>query len=467
MRIDPGDVGHLPLRRLLIARLRLIVLICTAGGTVYAGLDLSAWQPAIWPSFACKLAGLGLAGVTLLLLAQPWAVRRAVLLGMVIIAVAYGITALSSALNPNGESRSTALLFTGAALSTAVLLPWGAGAQLATVVVGAVSLVAATWGADGDLHGLDAHRAAAVAIGFLLSLVAAREVGRYRVAHRRELLERQRAEGALRRLALRLEHRVAQRTVALQRTHEALRRHQAELAHVLRLHTVGEMTAALAHEINQPLGAITNYAHGGAQRLRDGRGDREDLLAAFEHIASEGLRAAKILRGVRRLARRDTEVSDSVDVNALAAEALRVLEPQARQHGVTVRLLGDALLPAVPADGTQIEQVILNLALNGVEAAAQAHGVRREVTVATTVQRDSIEVAVSDSGRGLAPAVRERLFTPFLTTKARGLGLGLAISRSIVESHGGRLWATPRSGTGMTFRFSLPLDGCAASRLDS
>jgi len=226
------------------------------------------------------------------------------------------------------------------------------------------------------------------------------------------------------------------------------------------------MAAAMAHEINQPLCAITNYAQGGVQRLRAGTVEPEALRLAFEEIANEGLRAGQILRGIRNLVQRQGAASDAVDLNALAAEAVRLIEPQARMHGVTVRLEGAEALPPVQADGTQIEQVMLNLMLNGLEAAALAHGRAREVTVATAAQRDAIEVAVSDTGGGLAPAVEQRLFTPFFTTKAHGLGLGLAICRSIVESHGGRLWASSQPGAGTTFRFSLPLTGAAQTAGD-
>src|SRR5262249_7587120 len=214
---------------------------------------------------------------------------------------------------------------------------------------------------------------------------------------------------------------------------------------------------ALAHEINQPLCAITNYAQGGVQRLRAGGTDAATLSDAFEEIAREGLRAGEIIRGLRHLVQRETSVSESVDVNALAAEAVRLLEPQARVHGVTVRLEGTSPLPAIQGDGTQIEQVMLNLMLNGMEAAAAAQGARREVVVATTAQDAGVEVRVSDTGAGVAPDVEPRIFTPFFTTKSNGLGLGLAISRTIVEFHGGRLWATSRPGAGATFRFSLPL----------
>ena len=160
----------------------------------------------------------------------------------------------------------------------------------------------------------------------------------------------------------------------LKQLQEELRRHQDELAHVLRLHTIGEMAAALAHEINQPLCAITNYAQGGVQRLRGDTVDPAALLQAFEHIAHEGLRAGEILRGIRSLVRRDADLESAIDVNALAGEALRVLEPQARLHGVTVRLEGGAGIPLVHANPTQIEQVMVNLMLNGVQATAGRRG---------------------------------------------------------------------------------------------
>lgn len=457
MKLDRGNPGEMPIRRLLVQRIRIIMAICAVGASLFVMVDLSTWQPGILPAFLVKLFGISMTLLTIVVVGQRWAVRRMYPLSVLIVSIAYSLTALSAILSPTDEARATAVLFAGAALFTGALVPWGLWAQLTSVAVAATALgLTALLSGSGPWQVLSPNPGAAVAIAFVVSLVAAREVGRFRVAHRRELLDRRRAEGALRRLALRLEQRVADRTLALERAHEAGRQHQAELAHVLRLHTMGEMAATLAHEINQPLCAITNYAQGGVQRLRSGNSDPEGLRDAFERIAREGLRAAQVLRGIRKLVQRETSVTPDVDVNALAVEALQVLEPQARRYGVVVRLERGSALPPVHADGTQIEQVMLNLMLNGVEAAALAKGARREVVVVTTAQGDAIEVAISDTGGGLAPAVRDRLFTPFVSTKARGLGLGLAISRSIVESHGGRLWATPRPGTGMTFRFSIP-----------
>jgi PAS domain S-box-containing protein len=245
---------------------------------------------------------------------------------------------------------------------------------------------------------------------------------------------------------------------ALKQLEETLRQHQDELAHVLRLHTMEQMAAALGHEINQPICAITNWAQGAVRRLRDGTIDTAVLLDVFEKINVEGLRAGEILHSIRNLIRRDSGEETAVDLRALADEAVRVLGPQARQHGVTVRLESGEALPPVTGNATQIEQVMVNLILNGVQAVAADCPVRREVVVAATRTSDAVEVAVSDSGGGIPSDVASQLFSPFVTTRANGLGLGLAISRTIVENHGGRLWATSTPEAGATFRFSLPLE---------
>lgn len=454
----PGDSFLLSTNQVLVRRTRIILLICLVGNIVFSTLQLLTWQPGSEPSIALHLFGLASISMALVLLRSPWAVRHAWFCAVTIVAVTYALSALARALTVSGEYATTAILFVGAALSTAAVMPWGMWAQAFTVGVGAASLGAAVYHKDGSLAVLGSDAAAAAMIGFGLSLVAAREITNYRMAHRRELLERKRAERAVRRLARHLEARVVERTVALERAHEELHRHQAELAHVLRLHTIGEMAAALAHDINQPLCAITNYAQGAVQRLRDGAVDVAALRNACEQIAHEGLRAGEILRSIRALVRRESAISGGVDVNALAADALRVIDPEAREHGVTVRVEAATDLPPIHADGTQIEQVMLNLMLNGVQAAALSRAKPREVVLATTVAQGEVQVAVRDTGRGFAPSVRDRLFTPFVTTKEHGLGLGLVISRSIVESHGGRLWATSRDDAGTTFRFTIPTD---------
>ena len=452
----PGDSFLLSTNQVLVRRTRVILLICLVGALVFTGLQLATWQPGAWATIGFHFLGVASTVAGLIVLQSPWAVRHAWLVTLTVVSIAYVMTALGRALTVSGEYVTTTILFVGAALTTATIIPWGISMQAVTVAVGIVSLAAAIWYRDHSFAAIASDTAAAAMVGFGLSLIAAREITNYRLAHRRELLDRKRAERAVRRLAARLEQRVLERTVALERAHEELHRHQAELAHVLRLHTIGEMASALAHEINQPLCAITNYAQGAVQRLRNGTADAAGLRQACEEIAHEGLRAGEILRSIRALVRRESTISRDVDVNALAADALRVINAQAREHGVTVRLESGADLPRIQADGTQIEQVMLNLMLNGVQAAAMARVAPREVVVATTVEHGEVQVAVHDTGRGFAPSVQDRLFTPFLTTKEHGLGLGLVISRTIVESHGGRLWATSRDEDGTTFRFSLP-----------
>lgn len=451
------EIVYRSTRDLLVRRVRIVLGICILGGVVFGARDLWNWRPEMLPSFAGKLVGMTLAALAMYFIGRPWAVRRAWPLAVFVVSVCYVVTAADRILLPDREYLTTALLFVGAAVTTSVIVPWGMWGQLITVIVGSLCIVAAVLARDGTLSALASDPAAAVGITFLLSVGAAREMNRYRLGHRREVLERRRAEASVRRLAQRLEQRVAERTVALQEAHEALRQHQAELAHVLRLHTMGEMAAALAHEINQPLCAIANYAQGGVQRLRAGTVDPTVLRLAFEAIAREGLRAGQILRGIRNLVQRETAVSEGVDVNALAVEAARLLEPQARLHGVTVRLQHASALPPIQADGTQIEQVMLNLMLNGVEAVASTAHTAREVVVATAARDGAVEVAISDTGGGISPKMEHRLFTPFCTTKTHGLGLGLAICRTIVECHGGRLWAVSQPGAGATFRFFLPL----------
>ena len=465
-------------RQLLIDRVRLVLLLSLICGSVFIGLELWFLPRALPAPFYVKLLGITVISVTYMALGRPRAVRHAWGISIAVVAAAYVLTALSGIVSPSREYETTAVLFAGGALTTAILLPWGIGPQALSVAIGLGSLLIAIARRDGNVGALADDTGAAVLLVFTLSIATAYEVNRQRLALRHELRERRRAERAVRRLNRQLEWRVRQRTAeleaanhrlaaeifehrktaaALQDSEEARRRHQDELAHVLRVHTVGEMAAALAHEIHQPLGAITNYAQGGVQRLRARAIEPAALLWAFEQIAHEGLRAAQILRGVRNLVKREREPAASIEVNALAAEAIRVVEPQARLHGVTTRLATTAPLPLVQGNATQLEQVILNLLLNAVEAVSDAACVRRDVLVTTTVHGDTVELAVQDSGSGVSPSIADKLFAPFVTTKPRGLGLGLAISRSIIDSHGGHLWTTANPDGGATFHFALPI----------
>ena len=241
------------------------------------------------------------------------------------------------------------------------------------------------------------------------------------------------------------------------RVEEQFRQHQADLAHVLRLGTMGEMAAGLAHEINQPLGAIANYAQGSVRRMQTGATDLSALLPVMEEIAAEALRAGEIIRRLRDLVRKETPQQRPVDLNALVRESTSIIEPEARQQGIAVRLDLAPGLPPVLGDGIQIEQVLLNLLLNGVEAVqASSNGDRTVSVITAAADPGHVEVAVRDSGVGI-PAPPADVFAPFFSTKRNGLGMGLSISRSIIEAHGGRLWATRNADCGSTFRFTLPV----------
>ncbi|MEO8602415.1 MAG: PAS domain-containing protein [bacterium] len=241
----------------------------------------------------------------------------------------------------------------------------------------------------------------------------------------------------------------------LRRAEEQARHHQAELAHVLRLHTMGELAASVAHEINQPLGAIANYAQGARRRLESGGGDPAELLHSVTEIAREALRAGEITRRVRELLRKENSPHHDADLNAIVRAGVGIAESAARPSGVALYVVTTPDLPPVCVDAIQIEQVVLNLVLNGIEATARSAA--RVVAVRTNASgANAVEVSVHDSGAGIDPSVAARIFEPFLTTKTNGLGMGLAISRSIVEAHGGRLWATSDAQSGTTFRFTLP-----------
>jgi PAS domain S-box-containing protein len=243
----------------------------------------------------------------------------------------------------------------------------------------------------------------------------------------------------------------------LRQAEEQASRHQAELAHLLRLHTVGEMTASLAHEINQPLGAIANYAQGTRRRLNTGSIAPGELSHAMAEIAREALRAGEITRRVRALIRKDEPHREVTDVRQLVAAALAIAAPLAEDRGIALRFRESGDLPCVEVDRIQIEQVVLNLVLNALDA-VETQSDRREIDVcAAACGDDRVEVAVCDSGAGLAPELLERVFEPFFTTKASGLGMGLAISRSIIEAHDGRLSAVRNPEGGAIFSFQLPV----------
>ena len=251
------------------------------------------------------------------------------------------------------------------------------------------------------------------------------------------------------------------------RAEEQARQHQADLAHVLRLGTVGEMAAGLAHEINQPLGAVANYAQGAVLRMRNGSVRPAELLPVLEAMAHEALRAGEIVRRMRDLVRKEPSELKPADLNELVRDSAKVVEGDARQLGIDVQLDLTSDMPVVLCDGVQIEQVILNLLRNALEA-VQGHSDGGGCVAITTAvsEPDAVVVSVRDNGVGL-PEPSVDVFAPFFSTKAHGLGMGLSISRSIIEAHHGQVCATRNDDGGSTFSFSLPMDGAGAPALSA
>jgi len=242
------------------------------------------------------------------------------------------------------------------------------------------------------------------------------------------------------------------------RAEEASRQAEARMTHVSRLATLGEMAAGISHEINQPLTAIANYATACERLVAAPDPDVPEIQEALRQIAGQALRAGEIIRRLRNMARKSDAVRESVGVNEVVEEACTLAMNEARLHDVRLTLDLTLGLPPIEIDKIQIQQVILNLIRNSMEALEDRQDLRRDVIVRTApAARSEIEIAVCDFGPGVDPGVADRIFHPFLTTKKEGTGLGLAISRSIVEAHDGTLGYRPHLPVGACFFMNLPL----------
>lgn len=240
-----------------------------------------------------------------------------------------------------------------------------------------------------------------------------------------------------------------------QRTEGRLQELQTELVHISRLTAMGEMASALAHELNQPLSAIANYMKG-SRRLLEGRSDGDSIVIrdAMEKAAEQSLRAGQIIRRLRDFVTRGEGERRIESVKKLIEEASALALVGAKEHGVRVRFQIDPIHDLVLVDKVQIQQVLLNLIRNAIEAMEQSP--RRELLIASRPEGELVEVFVADTGPGIAPEISGQLFQPFITTKRYGMGVGLSISRSIVESHGGQIVVEPNKGGGTVFRFTMP-----------
>jgi len=242
----------------------------------------------------------------------------------------------------------------------------------------------------------------------------------------------------------------------------SLHQTQGELARISRLTTMGELTASIAHEVNQPLTAITNNGSACLRLLANKNLDPEVLRRALEEIVADGNRASAVIARIRGFIKKAPAEKSELDVNEVIQEVLALVGPELQKNRVAVRCELGKALPLVLVDRVQLQQVLLNLIVNGIEAMTAVTERPRELVVQSQIEEsgDSM-VTVRDSGTGLGSET-DRVFTPFFTTKANGMGMGLPISRSLVESHGGRLWATSNSPHGAVFSFTLPAAGSSS-----
>jgi PAS domain S-box-containing protein len=243
------------------------------------------------------------------------------------------------------------------------------------------------------------------------------------------------------------------------RAEEALRAMQAELAHANRVTTMGELSASIAHEVNQPIAATVTNAQAALRWLRAQPPDLDEVRASLSRIVEDGKRAGNVISGIRALINKVPPRKDRFDLNEAILEMIVLTRSEVFKHGILLRTELASGLPGVDGDRTQLQQVALNLILNAVEAMGGIDAGARELRISTEREAaGGVLVTVRDSGPGLDPTDTERVFKAFYTTKPKGMGMGLAICRSMVEAHGGRMWASANEPGGAVFQFTLPLE---------
>ena len=244
---------------------------------------------------------------------------------------------------------------------------------------------------------------------------------------------------------------------AVRRAEQKSRQHQSELVHVCRLSTMGEVATGMAHELNQPLSAIANYASGCTRRIQNGIGDAQELVAAMDHIAMQAQRAGEIIRRLRALVGKQPPVRAVANLNHLVREVCSFLEFETGKMNLTIGLeLAEGEIP-VNVDLVQIEQVLLNLLRNALDALEETPTAHRRLTIRTGIDGDWAEVQVEDTGSGISPQQMQHLFDPFFTTKVTGMGMGLPISQTILHNHQGVIGADSQPGVSTVFHVRLPV----------
>jgi C4-dicarboxylate-specific signal transduction histidine kinase len=243
---------------------------------------------------------------------------------------------------------------------------------------------------------------------------------------------------------------------ATKRAEDALRQSQMQLAHVTRVTTLGELAASIAHEVNQPLAAIVTNGEVCLRWLDRDVPDLAEVRDSVGSIISNGRRASEIIQRLRALSRKTETQKVAVDINGAIREVIPLVQHEVLSHRVSLRLELAPTLPAVLGDRVQLQQVIINLIVNGMEAMTPVTDRPRELAVRSQLDDSGqVLVAVEDSGVGIDPESAKQLFNAFFTTKPSGMGMGLSICRSIIENHGGKLWASRNAGPGATFQFAL------------
>jgi C4-dicarboxylate-specific signal transduction histidine kinase len=265
------------------------------------------------------------------------------------------------------------------------------------------------------------------------------------------------AKEEIKRLNDELEQRVLERTSQLMLASEALREAQAELAHVNRVTTMGQLAASIAHEVNQPLAASVTNAHAGLRWLGLQPPNLEEVREALAAIVTDSNRASDVINRMRALIKKAPARKDGLQINEVILEVTALMRGELVKSGVSLNTQLAQGLPLIQGDRVQLQQVLVNLIMNAVEAMGSVNHGSRELLIGTGADESGgIRISVQDSGPGLNPQIFDRVFDPFYTTKADGMGMGLSICRSIIEAHDGRIWASAMPGPGSTFNVSLP-----------
>ena len=262
---------------------------------------------------------------------------------------------------------------------------------------------------------------------------------------------KKKSEEALKETRDQLEARVSERTAALMKT-------QSELTHLSRVLSMGELTASIAHEIKQPLTAVVSHGDACLEWLSADPPNLDRARHTVERIVQEGTRAGAVLSRIRALFKKGSPLKSWVDTNELIQDLIVLLRDEALRRRISIHTDLGPDLPRVEVDRVQLQQVVLNLVMNGMDAIDSAGNAEKVLFIKSRKESEAeISIQIEDTGVGLMADSAEKIFDPFFTTKAQGIGMGLSISRSIVESHEGRLWATPRPGGGTIFQFTVPV----------